>query len=145
VIPATILQIAAGRRDIRLGALHPTRDFNYIKDTVRGFIAALASDSSIGNVINIGSNYEISIAETVKLIAEIMRADINIVQDEERLRPDKSEVERLWADNSMAKQLLGWEPSYNGHEGLKRGLAETISWFTSPDNTRSYKTDIYNI
>jgi NAD dependent epimerase/dehydratase len=145
VIPATILQIAAGHRDIKLGALHPTRDFNYVKDTVSGFIAALASDNSAGNVINIGSNYEISIADTVKLIAEIMQVDINIVQDEVRLRPDKSEVERLWADNSKAKELLGWVPLYSGPEGLKRGLTETINWFTDPDNIKTYKADIYNI
>jgi dTDP-glucose 4,6-dehydratase len=145
VIPATILQIAAGHRDIKLGALHPTRDFNYVKDTVSGFIAALCSDNSVGKVINIGSNYEISIADTVKLIAEIMHADINIVQDDVRLRPDKSEVERLWADNSKAKELLGWGPLYSGPEGLKRGLTETINWFTDPDNIRTYKADIYNI
>lgn len=145
VIPTIITQIANGARKIKLGALSPTRDFNYVSDTVRGFIAALESDAAVGEVINIGSNYEISIGDTARLIAEVMGADIEIETDEERLRPEKSEVNRLWADNSKAKQLLGWEPEYGGRNGFKRGLRETVEWFTRSDNLKRYKADIYNI
>lgn len=145
VIPTIITQIANGVRRIKLGALSPTRDFNYVKDTVRGFIAALESDAAVGEVVNIGSNYEISIGDTARLIAEIMGADIEIETDEERLRPEKSEVNRLWADNSKAKNLLGWEPEYGGRDGFKRGLAETVEWFMKPENLKRYKADIYNI
>jgi NAD dependent epimerase/dehydratase len=145
VIPTIITQIASGERNIRLGSLHPTRDFNYVKDTVSGFIAVAQSDHSVGEVINIGSNYEVSIGETAKYIADIMGQDIEIITDDQRLRPDKSEVERLWADNSKAKALLGWEPAYSGVEGLRRGLSETIDWFTHPSNLRQYKAGIYNL
>ncbi|WP_373277662.1 GDP-mannose 4,6-dehydratase [Cylindrospermopsis raciborskii] len=145
VIPTVITQIANGIRKIRLGALHPTRDFNYVKDTVRGFIAIAESEKSIGEVINIGSNFEISIGDTVKLIAEAMGVEIEIETDEVRLRPQKSEVNRLWADNSKAKQLVGWEPLYGGREGFKQGLAETAEWFMNPTNLAGYKSDRYNI
>jgi NAD dependent epimerase/dehydratase len=145
IIPTVITQIAGGKREIKLGALHPTRDFNYVADTVRGFITMAEADSAVGEFINIGSNYEISIGETVELIAEVMDADITIVTDQERMRPAKSEVERLWADNSKAKRLLNWEPLYGGREGLKRGLKDTVAWFTQQENLRLYKTGIYNI
>ncbi len=145
VIPTIITQIASGVRRIKLGALSPTRDFNYVNDTVRGFIAALESDAAVGEVINIGSNYEISIGDTARLIAEVMGAEIEIETDEERLRPEKSEVNRLWADNSKAKRLLGWEPQWGGRTGFKRGLTETAEWFTKPENLKRYKVDIYNI
>jgi len=145
IIPTIISQIASGQKTIKLGALHPTRDFNYVSDTVRGFIALAQSDAAIGEAINIGSNFEISIGDTVRLIAELMNADIEIQTDEVRLRPEKSEVERLWADNSKAKNLLGWQPEYGDREGLKRGLQETAAWFSDPQNLKSYKSDIYNI
>ncbi|VBB05545.1 gdp-mannose 4 6 dehydratase [Lucifera butyrica] len=145
VIPTVITQIASGKRKIKLGALHPTRDFNYVVDTVRGFIAAAESETAIGEVINIGSNYEISIGETVKLIAEVMGADIEIVTDEIRLRPVKSEVERLWADNTKARKLLTWEPLYGGKDGLKKGLLDTVAWFTKKENLVHYKAEIYNL
>lgn len=145
IIPTVITQIASGKRRIKLGALHPTRDFNFVSDTVRGFIAELESDRGIGEVINVGSNYEISIGETVQLIAEVMGVDIEIETEEVRLRPDNSEVERLWAENAKAKELIGWEPEFAGREGLKRGLAETVAWFRDPANLRGYKSDIYNI
>ena len=103
------------------------------------------SEQSTGEVINIGSNYEISIGETVQLIAEVMGVEIETETETVRLRPEKSEVERLWADNTKAKKLLGWEPLYSGREGLRRGLAETIKWFTDPDNLKSYKANRYNI
>lgn len=145
VIPTVITQIANGTRKIKLGALHPTRDFNYVQDTVRGFIAIAESGKSIGEVINIGSNFEISIGDTVKLIAEAMGVEIEIETDEVRLRPEKSEVNRLWADNTKAKQLVGWTPLYGGREGFKQGFAETAEWFMNPTNLAGYKSDRYNI
>jgi NAD dependent epimerase/dehydratase len=145
VIPTIITQIANGITEIKLGALHPTRDFNYVKDTVRGFIATAESDQSIGEVINIGSNYEISIKETAELIAEIMKAQIKITCENERFRPEKSEVERLWASNQKAQDLLGWSPEYAGKEGFKRGLTETAQWFSQKENLQQYKADIYNL
>ncbi|WP_061215967.1 NAD-dependent 4,6-dehydratase LegB [Leptospira santarosai] len=145
VIPTIITQIAKGNQKIKLGAVHPTRDFNFVKDTVSGFIAALNSDPAVGQVINLGSNYEITIGDTVKTIAELMKANIEIESDDQRLRPEKSEVERLWASNEKAKRLLNWEPSYGGLEGFRNGLIETIEWFMDPKNLFQYKTDIYNI
>lgn len=145
VIPTVIIQIAGGQRKIKLGALHPTRDFNYIKDTVHGFIAAAESDRAIGEIINIGSNYEISIEDTVHLIADVMGVDVDIEMEHARLRPEKSEVERLWADNSKARELLRWEPNYGSWDGFRRGLAETAAWFTDPENLGKYKSHIYNI
>lgn len=145
VIPAIITQIASGKRKLKLGALSPTRDFNYVKDTVSGFIAIASTERSIGEVINIGSNYEISIGDTVALIAEAMQVDIEIETDEIRLRPENSEVNRLWADNSKAKRLTRWEPDYGARDGFKRGLIETIAWFKDKGNLRKYKADMYNI
>lgn len=145
VIPTIISQLANGASTIKLGAISPTRDFNFVKDTVQGFISVMESPKSIGEVINIGSNYEISIGDTAKLIANIMNVDLKIETDEQRIRPEKSEVERLWAENQKAKQLLGWQPAYGGKEGLRRGLEETIEWFTNPKNLSQYKADVYNI
>jgi dTDP-glucose 4,6-dehydratase len=145
VIPTIITQIANGARKIKLGSLHPTRDFNYVSDTVSGFIAVAESERSVGEVINIGSNYEISIGETVALIADIMNAQVEIETDDIRMRPDKSEVERLWADNRKAFNLTGWQPRYSGKDGLRRGLTETIEWFSNPVNLACYKADRYNI
>lgn len=145
VIPTIITQIANGKRQIRLGAVSPTRDFSYVRDTVDGFIAALESDRGVGEVVNFGSNFEITIGDTALLIAEAMNAKIEIVTDEARLRPGKSEVERLWADNAKALELFGWQPAYGGRAGFKRGLQETADWFADVGNLRAYKADIYNI
>ena len=145
VIPAIVTQIAAGRRRVKLGALDPTRDFNYVDDTVRGFIAALESTAGSGEIINLGSNFEISIRDTVKLIAEAMCAEVEIEHDDQRMRPKDSEVERLWADNAKAARLFGWTPEYAGRDGFKRGLEKTAAWFTNPANLRLYKSDRYNI
>lgn len=145
VIPTIITQIASGEKQISLGALSPTRDFNFIEDTVAGFIAALESEMCLGEVINLGSNYEISIAKTAKLISELMGSTIKISETNNRRRPLKSEVERLWADNSKAKNLLGWKPNFDGENGLRRGLSKTIEWFENPSNLKLYKTGIYNI
>ena len=145
VIPTIITQIASGQRAIRLGAISPTRDFSYVSDTVAGFIAALNASNGLGEVVNLGSNYEISIGDTVRLIGELMGQDIEIVTDEARLRPEKSEVERLWADNRKAADLFGWRPAFGGLDGLRRGLAETVEWFQLPANLSCYKADRYNI
>jgi dTDP-glucose 4,6-dehydratase len=145
VIPTIITQIANGARRIQLGALTPTRDFSYVQDTVNGFLAALNSPNGLGEVINLGSNFEISISETVALIAEGMNTTVEIISTEERIRPENSEVERLWADNTKAKELFRWQPTYSGRDGFKRGLDETIAWFTQSENLRSYKSDIYNL
>lgn len=145
VIPTIITQIAAGKSEIRLGAIHPTRDFNYVADTVRGFLAVAESDAAIGQVVNIGSNYEISVGDTAALIAARMGREVAITCENERLRPDKSEVERLWAANAKAREIAGWEPEYGGLEGFARGLDETIAWFVDPSNLARYKSDIYNI
>ncbi|KPF42639.1 NAD-dependent dehydratase [beta proteobacterium AAP121] len=145
VIPTIITQIANGKRSLKLGAIHPTRDFNFVSDTVSGFIAALKSERVLGQVVNVGSNFEISVGDTAATIAELMGVSVEITTDDQRLRPDKSEVERLWAANAKAQELMGWQPSYGGGEGLRRGLAETIAWFREPANLARYKADIYNI
>lgn len=145
VIPTIITQIADGKREIQLGSLYPTRDFNYVADTVNGFLQVLKSDKGIGEVINLGSNFEISIGDTAKAIADVMGVDVEILTDCQRLRPTKSEVERLWADNNKAKELLGWQPAYGGLDGFKRGLNETANWFTNSGNLAVYKSDRYNL
>jgi NAD dependent epimerase/dehydratase len=145
VIPTIITQIAKGQRQIKLGAVSPTRDFNFVKDTVAGFIAMLNSDQGLGEVVNLGSNFEISIGDTVRLIAEVMNVEIEVLTDEARMRPEASEVERLWAANAKAKNIFAWQPEYAGIGGFRRGLLETTAWFTEPDNLNAYKTNIYNL
>lgn len=145
VIPTIITQVAAGQRRIKLGAVHPTRDFSFVSDTVAGFMAALTSERAVGEVINLGSNFEISIGDTARAIAQVMGASIEIVTDDQRLRPEKSEVERLWASNAKASELLGWQPQYGGREGFLRGLGATVAWFNEPANRVAYKADIYNL
>ena len=145
VIPTIITQIANGARQVKLGAVHPTRDFNFVRDTVRGFVAVAEADAAVGQVVNIGSNYEISVGDTARLIAEVMGREVEIGNDEQRLRPPASEVERLWADNTLARELTGWVPEYAGVDGLRRGLAETVAWFAEPANLRRYKAGVYNI
>ena len=110
-----------------------------------GFLAALRSESGAGEVINLGSNFEISIGETAETIAELMGVELDILNDEQRLRPEKSEVERLWADNTTANNLLNWSPEYGGQEGLRRGLKETIDWFIQPKNLSAYKVGQYTL
>lgn len=139
VIPTIISQILAGKKEIKLGSLTPTRDFNYVKDTAEAFIKIAKSDKTIGEVINAGSNYEITIGDTVKKIIDIIGKDVKIICDEERIRPEKSEVNRLWADNTKIKELTGWAPNYN----IDEGLAETVEWIKN--NLQHYKTDIYNV
>jgi dTDP-glucose 4,6-dehydratase len=141
VIPTVVTQIMAGNRKLKLGALHPTRDFSYVLDTAKGFIAVAESEDTVGEVINCGSNYEISIGDIVKLIAEIMGADIEIETDAIRFRPEKSEVERLWCDNAKIERITGFKPQTT----LREGLEKTIEWFADPANLQRYKTEIYNV
>lgn len=145
VIPTIITQIAAGQRHIKLGALTPTRDFSYVADTARGFLAALKSDAGQGEVINLGSGFEVSIGETVRIIAELMDVDITVEEESARLRPDKSEVDRLFSSPRKAQELLGWTPELPGLEGFKQGLQKTISWFSQSKNLSFYKVGTYTL
>ena len=141
VIPTIITQIANGIKEIKLGDLSPTRDFNYVEDICRGFLAIAENDQSIGEIFNIGSNSEISIGSTLDLIKELMKSDIRLVTDKERLRPEKSEVFRLCCDNTKIEKLTGFKPQVDISEGLQR----TIDWFTQPNHLKHYKAKIYNV
>lgn len=141
VIPTIISQIASGKKQIKLGDVTPTRDFNYVADTCRGFLALARCDQAIGETVNIGSNCEISVGDTLNLIRELMHSDVEFITDEQRLRPEKSEVFRLWCDNGKIRELTGFEPEY----GIREGLRATIDWFTQPANLAKYKADIYNV
>lgn len=143
VIPTIITQILKGKREIQLGSIHPTRDLVFVEDTVDGFLKALEAPNSAGEVIQLGTGHEISIGDLANLIAELMGVKIRIREDAQRVRPKGSEVERLVADASKAKKLLGWEPKYAGREGLRRGLLKTIDWFRKPENLRHYQDDRY--
>ena len=145
VIPTIISQILNGNRKIKLGSSTPTRDFSYVQDTVDGFIAALKSENFFGEVFNLGSNFEISIGETVNLIADIMNVEVNVLNQDERQRPKNSEVERLWADNSKAKTLLAWDPKYIGRAGFISGLSKTVEWINSSRGINDLKPEIYNV
>jgi dTDP-glucose 4,6-dehydratase len=145
VIPTIITQIASGARQIKLGALHPTRDFSYVADTVAGFISALRSPRAVGEVVNLGSGFEISIGDTARLIAELMSVELEILTDQVRIRPDASEVERLWADTAKARNLLDWQPEFGTLDGFRRGLSKTVEWFRDPQHLRSYRSDAYNL
>lgn len=140
IIPTIISQIANGAREIKVGDLTPTRDFNYVTDTCRGFLALAEADGIEGEEINIATNTEVSMAETLRLIAELMDADVKWVTDPERLRPSKSEVFRLHGSNEKIRRLTGWHPEVSLREGLKR----TLNWFTDGDNLKLYKSNIYN-
>lgn len=141
IIPTIITQIANGERKIQLGDLRPTRDFNFVKDTCRGFLMLSKCNEAIGQEVNISSNYEISMRDTLELIAKIMGADVEFIEDKQRLRPKNSEVFRLWGDNTKIKSLTGFEPNYTIEEGLR----ETVEWFTKPENLAKYKSNIYNV
>jgi NAD dependent epimerase/dehydratase len=141
VIPTIISQIASGQRQIKLGDVSPTRDFNYVADTCRGFLELARCDKAVGETVNIGSNFEISVGDTLSLIRELMNSNVEFLTDEQRLRPGKSEVFRLWCDNSKIRALTGFEPTYN----IRSGLQATIGWFTRPENLARYKADIYNV
>ena len=141
VIPTIITQIANGKKSIKLGDVSPTRDFNYVEDTCRGFIALAECDEAIGKTVNIGSNFEISIGDTLSLIKDIMQSDVEFISDKQRIRPGKSEVFRLCCDNTLIEDLTGFKSEVSIRDGLER----TIEWFTKSDNLVNYKVDIYNI
>lgn len=141
VIPTIISQIASGAKEIKIGDVRPTRDFNYVLDTCRGFIAVAKCDEAVGMTVNVGSNYEISVMDTFELIKKIMKSDVQFVTDEARIRPDKSEVFRLWCDNTLIEKLTGFKPHYT----LEMGLTHTIEWFLNNENLKKYKSHIYNV
>ena len=141
VIPTVITQLLAGKRRIKLGSSTPTRDFNYVLDTCKGFLALAKCDKAVGQVVNIGSGREISIGETVNMIARLMQTEVEIESDAQRLRPENSEVERLLCDNGLIQRLTGFAPLHT----LEEGLTETISWLREPANLVRYKADIYNV
>ena len=141
VIPTIISQIAAGKEEIKLGDVNPTRDFNYVEDTCRGFADLAKCDEASGKIVNIGSNYEISVGDTLNLVKKLMNSDVEFITDEDRIRPENSEVFRLWCDNTLINNLTGFKPKYS----IEQGLEKTIEWFTKKENLKKYKTDIYNV
>ena len=141
IIPTIITQIAKGTTEIKLGDLTPTRDFNYVKDVCRGFIELAGCDAAIAQEVNICSNHEISMRDTLNLIAKIMNSDVKFIEDTQRLRPKNSEVFRLWGDDTKIKSLINFTPAYSLEDGLK----ETIDWFCDKENLKKYKADIYNV
>ena len=145
VIPTIITQVAAGKKLIELGSLSPTRDFSFVEDVARGMLAVLRADESIGEVINIGSGFEISIGETAELIIETLGASAEVVCRDERVRPLASEVDRLFASVDKAKRLLGWQPAYGGREGFSRGIEKTAAWFADPANLARYRIHGYTL
>ncbi len=141
IIPTIITQIMDGVKEIKLGDLTPTRDFNYVKDTCKGFIELATCENAVGHEINICSNHEISMRDTFELIAGLMHADVKFIEDTQRLRPTNSEVFRLWGNNTKIKSLTGFTPSYS----IEQGLKETIEWFSHKENLQKYKSGIYNV
>ena len=141
VIPTIITQIANGVKEIKLGDLTPTRDFSYVEDTCKGLIAIAEEDATTGEIINIGSNFEISIFDTLEIIKNLMSSDVDFITDNKRLRPKKSEVNRLWCDNTKITKLTGYIPKVDIEEGLQR----TIDWIIQPHNLNNYKIEIYNV
>jgi NAD dependent epimerase/dehydratase len=141
VIPTIITQIANGAKEIKLGDITPTRDFSYVEDTCRGFIALAEEDKTIGQTLNIGSNFEISIANTLNIIKELMESDVKFITDEQRIRPEKSEVLRLWCDNTKIEKITGFRPQFD----IKQGLQKTIEWIKEPEHLKTYKSEIYNV
>lgn len=145
VIPTVITQIASGMHEIKLGSLHPTRDFTFVTDTARAFESIMLSDAAIGQVVNSGSGFEITIGDMVALIADVMGVNVTIVTESERTRPEKSEVERLWADTTRLCELTGWTAKFGGLDGFRQGIEKTVEWFTDRDNLARYKAGNYVI
>lgn len=141
VIPTIMSQILSGRDVINLGSLHPTRDFNFVEDTCHGFIQLAECDAAVGETVNIGSNHEISIGDLVDRIQEVLGSSVTVETTDERVRPEKSEVERLWCDNTKINSMTGFKPRVTLREGLER----TALWLRKPENIRKYKVDIYNV
>lgn len=142
-IPTVITQLAAGLPQLKLGNLSPTRDFNFVTDTARAFEAVLNCDAAIGHTLNAGSGFEISMGETAGILMELMGKDVEILSDAQRVRPEKSEVERLWADATALRTLTGWRPEFGGREGFKRGLRATVDWFLQKKDMYAGKAGRY--
>lgn len=145
VLPTVITQILSGRRKIVLGSITPTRDFSYVADTVSAFQTILDSTEGLGQTFNLGSGFEISVKDCVELIGEIMGVELEVISDNERVRPKNSEVERLLADNSKVREFFGWAPEHAGLEGFRRGLEKTIEWFSQPENLARYNPEAYSV
>jgi NAD dependent epimerase/dehydratase len=141
VIPTIISQITSGVKEIKLGDVSPTRDFNYVADICKGYLKLAKCDQAIGEVVNIGSNSEISILDTLMMIKKIMGSDVRFITEDQRLRPEKSEVFRLCCDNTKIRELTGWKPTHT----LREGLEKTVEWFSDPRNLTKYKPGIYNV
>ena len=141
IIPTIITQIAMGYKELKLGDLTPTRDFIFVQDTCRGLIAIAEAENAIGETINIGSNFEISMSDILDIIKDLMHSDIKFIEDKQRIRPENSEVFRLWCDNTKIETLTGFKPQVFIREGLQR----TIDWFTNIKNLKQYKANIYNV
>ena len=141
IIPTIISQIASGMKQIKLGDLTPTRDFNFVLDICRWFLAIADTDQTIGHEVNIASNSEISMGNALDLIISIMGKEIEVISDKERIRPENSEVFRLFGDNTLIRKLTKWEPEYTLEEGLKI----TIEWISKPKNLAKYKPEMYNL
>lgn len=141
IIPTIITQMAKKKKEIQVGDLSPTRDLNYVEDTCRGFLALAQCDAALGETVNIGSNHEIRMADLFSLIADIMGSDSKPLTDQARIRPQGSEVFRLWCDNRKLISLTGFAPPHT----LRQGLEKTVAWFLNPDNLKRYKADIYNV
>ncbi len=145
VIPTIISQIASGKNEIHLGSLSPTRDFNYVTDTCAAFLSVMDEDEAIGKVLNVASQFEISIGDTATLIAEVMGKKVKIIADEERIRPSGSEVNRLFGDSSLLRSLTNWQPSFGGKDGFRKGIELTAKWFVNPSNLKFYRASRYAI
>lgn len=128
VIPTIIAQFLSNQHELRIGSLTPTRDFTFVKDTAQGFVSALTSPGAIGETLNLGNGFEVSVQQVIELVSEEFGIRPEVLPDEERLRPEKSEVTRLLASNAKAKELLNWEPTLKGLDGFRIGLSETIKW-----------------
>lgn len=145
IIPTLLTQMRQTRPAVKVGLTTPTRDFTFVTDTAAGFLAASSTDNGVGRVIQLGSNFEVSVAELITRLSEILGVEPIIETEEARLRPSGSEVHRLWADNTLAKTLLGWAPTYEGKEGFLRGLKETAEWFAEPTNYARYRGEGYTV
>ncbi|PKP39113.1 MAG: NAD-dependent dehydratase [Bacteroidetes bacterium HGW-Bacteroidetes-15] len=141
IIPTIISQIASGMKQIELGDLTPTRDLNFVLDTCNGIVAIADTNATIGHEINIASNSEISMGDMLKLVISFMGKEVEVITDNKRIRPEKSEVFRLFGENKLIKELTGWKPHFSIEEGLKI----TIDWFSNPSNLSKYKASIYNL
>ncbi|UCH46055.1 MAG: GDP-mannose 4,6-dehydratase, partial [Nitrospiraceae bacterium] len=141
ILPTIITQLLSGKEEIKLGSLSPTRDLNFVKDICNGFAAIAKSEQAIGHEINICSGKEISMGDLAGTLISMINPEAVVISDDQRVRPEKSEVERLNGNNAKIKQLTGWSPAYT----LEKGLDETIEWFRNKDNLKRYKPEIYNV